>query len=185
MIRYFVSGRIPGGMVTIRSYREADDARAVGRLIADTFARYNLADLPPADRDACLGPFRYATSDDPVHRRAIAEAIRDEIVLVAEDGGDLVGVLRGRSTRLASLFVRGDRHRQGIGRELVKRFEAWVTDQGFRRIRVAASPFAVPFYQSLGYRCTTSLRRMPLYDSAGYIYQPMQKMLGQGRDTSR
>jgi len=165
-------------MATIRLYRETTDASTVGRLIADTFSRYNLADLSPVDRDARLGPFRHANSDDPAHREAIVDAIHSEVVLIAEEDEEVVGVLRGRTMRLASLFVRGDRHRQGIGRQLVMKYERWAIAEGSRRIRVAASPFAVPFYLSLGYKRTTGLRRMTIFEGTGYVYQPMQKMVG-------
>ena len=45
------------------------------------------------------------------------------MVFVADDAGEIIGVLRERSDRLQSLFVRGDRHREGIGKRLIERFE--------------------------------------------------------------
>ena len=164
-------------MATIRPYREETDARAVGQLIADTFGRYNLNHLEPRERDLFLGPFRNADSDDPAHQTEIAKMIRSEIVLVAEDGGEIVGVLRGRAERLGSLFVRGDRHRGGIGRALVERFEQLARGQGGRRIYVSATPYAVPFYLAVGYKRSTGERRMRVFDGSGYVYQPMKKVL--------
>ncbi|MDD4903425.1 MAG: GNAT family N-acetyltransferase [Candidatus Bipolaricaulis sp.] len=149
----------------------------MGRLIADTFGRYNLDHLERRERDFFLGPFRHAESDDPAHRAEIAKMIRSEIVLVADDGGEVVGVLRGRAERLGSLFVRGDRHRGGIGRALVERFEELAWGQGGRRIYVSATPFAVSFYLAVGYRKSTGARRMRVFDGAGYEYQPMKKVL--------
>ncbi len=110
-------------MTTIRCYTESD-AESVGRLIADTYSAYNLASVPSEELDLFLGPFRYARSPEQAHREAIARVIRSAMVFVAEDDGEIVGVLRGRVDRLASLFVRGDHHRQGIGRRLVECFEA-------------------------------------------------------------
>lgn len=164
-------------MAAIRTYNEETDARTVGRLIADTFGRYNLDHLQPAERDLFLGPFRHATSDDPARQAEIAKMIRSEIVLVAEDGGEIVGVLRGRAERLGSLFVRGDRHRGGVGRALVERFEKLAWHQGGRRIHVAATPYAVPFYLAVGYKRSTGARRMRVFEGAGYLYQPMKKTL--------
>jgi len=78
----------------IRAYRETD-ASAVGVLIAETYADYNLGFLDPEEVGAYLGPFQHADSSDPGHRQAIADAIRNHTVLVAERDNEVVGVLRG------------------------------------------------------------------------------------------
>ena len=98
-------------MISIRPYRE-EDAGRVGILIADTYGEYNLSFAPAEERALLLGPFHHARSTEPAHREAIARVIRSAVVLVAEDEGEIVGVLRGRKERLGSLFVRGDHHRQ-------------------------------------------------------------------------
>ena len=117
------SGADPGASpVYIRRYRDSD-TQEVGRLIADTYRAFNLAPVPAENRDLLLGPFRHARSPDEEHQAAIARAIESEMVFVAEGDGEILGVLRGRTTRLGSLFVRGDHHRRGIGRRLVARFE--------------------------------------------------------------
>jgi GNAT superfamily N-acetyltransferase len=161
----------------IRDYFDDRDAPAVGRLISETFATYNLANVSPDMRDRLLGPFFHADSDEPVHRREIVGAIRSEMVFIAEDRGEIVGVLRGRRTRLGSLFVRGDRHRQGIGRALVERFESQVRVEGGCVVKVAAAPSAVPFYLKVGYKRCTGMRSLKLLGGADYPYQPMKKDL--------
>ena len=166
-------------MLIIRPYDEAD-AATVGRLIADTYSRYNLAFASPEELGKLLGPFRHARSANPAHREAIARVIRAPLVLVAEDDGEVVGVLRGRRERLASLFVRGDHHRQGIGRRLVARFEEESRRQGVAVIRVAATTFAIPFYAALGYRKSTGLRAGRSFEGRGLWYQPMRKTLADG-----
>jgi GNAT superfamily N-acetyltransferase len=168
-------------IITIRDYRE-EDAQRVGALIADTYSAFNLSFAPPAERGALLGPFQHARSPEKAHQEAIARAriaraIRSEVVLVAEAEGEIVGVLRGRRERLASLFVRGDRHRQGIGRRLVERFEQWCRGQGVMVIRVASTLYAVPFYLKLGYKRSTGLRAGWSFEGRGLIYQPMKKTL--------
>jgi GNAT superfamily N-acetyltransferase len=163
-------------IITIRDYCEGD-ARDVGVLIADTYGAFNLSFAPPAERGALLGPFQHARSPEKAHQEAIARAIRSEVVLVAEAQGEIVGVLRGRRERLASLFVRGDRHRQGIGRRLVERFEQICSAQGVRVIRVAATHYAVPFYLKMGYRRSTGVRAGWSFEGRGLTYQPMKKTL--------
>lgn len=163
-------------MVIIRPYREGDAAQ-IGVLIADTFREFNLSYAPPDEQQLLLGPFRNARSADPAHREAITGIIQAAILLVAEDEGEIVGVLRGRKDRLQSLFVAGSHHRQGIGRRLVERFEEACRQQGATQIRVAATLFGIPFYRNLGYKKTTGVRSMPCFDGADLPYQPMIKTL--------
>ncbi len=163
-------------MQIIAKFRE-QDAVAVGRLIADTYGEFNLAFASPADRNLLLGPFAYAYSAETAHQEAIARVLRSEMFYVAEDGGQIVGVLRGREERLASLFVRGDRHRQGIGRRLVERFEEESRLQGVRVIRVASTLYGIPFYLAVGYRRSTGVRCGRSFEGRGLKFQPMRKVL--------
>lgn len=160
----------------IRQYRE-DDAPAVGRLIAETFRKYNLSHADPEEQNRLLGPFRHAFSDNPTHREAVRSILKSPMLYVAQDGDEIVGVLRGRKNVLASLFVRGDRHGQGIGRKLVERFECDSRAQGITWIRVAATLFAVPFYKAMGYKKTTGIRSCPTFDGTDLKIQPMKKLL--------
>jgi GNAT superfamily N-acetyltransferase len=145
-------------MITIRDYH-ARDAEPVGRLIADTFDAFNLSFAPPEQRALYLGPFRHARSPDPAYRAAIAHVIAADMVLVAEEEGEIVGVLRGRADKLQSLFVRADHHRRGIGRRLVMHFEQACRQQGSSVIRLQATLYAVPFYRALGYKKSTGYAR--------------------------
>lgn len=171
--------------IIIRDYRESD-AQAVGQLIADTYSEYNLDFLPTRERTPFLGPFEHARSLEPEHQAAIAQVIRSEMVYVAEadagDGAEIVGVLRGRKERLASLFVRGDRHRQGIGRKLVEHFEEASQAQGVRVIRVAATLYGIPFYLAMGYKRSTGLRSGWSFEGRGLPTQPMRKVLQQSAE---
>ena len=99
------------------------------------------------------------------------------MVFVAEEEGQIVAVLRGRRERLASLFVRGDRHRQGIGRSLVARFEQESLARGVGVVRVASTLHAVPFYLALGYKRSTGLRSGWSFAGRGLPVQPMKKEL--------
>ncbi|MFC2079214.1 GNAT family N-acetyltransferase [Candidatus Bipolaricaulota bacterium] len=162
----------------IRKYRDVD-AGAVGRLIANTYRTYNLSHADPQEQDRLLGPFQHAFSNDPNHREAIRSIIRSPMLYVAEEGTKIVGVLRGRKNVLASLFVDGARQRRGIGQGLVERFEHDSREQGVEWIRVAATIFAIPFYQSMGYKKTTGIRPCKSFDGTDLTYQPMKKGLAE------
>jgi len=168
-------------MIHIRPYDEIN-AVAAGELIADTFGKYNLAHVSALQKKRLMGPFHYAQSDLDIHRKAISDAIEAPIVLIAEtncqEGKALVGILRGGyGDRLHSLFVHEDYQRQGIGRRLVRRFEALMVERGSTVIRLAATPYAVPFYLTVGYKRSTGWREMKLFDAEMFRYQPMRKVL--------
>lgn len=163
-------------MIIIRDYTESD-AIQVGVLIADTYSAYNLSFASPEQKKAFLGPFQHARSPEKSHQEAIAGVIKAAMVFVAELDGEIVGVLRGRKDKLQSLFVRGDVHRQGIGRQLVDRFEKACVQQGSTKIILMSTLYAVPFYQAMGYKKSTGVRRMHSFDGEGLQYQPMKKAL--------
>ncbi|MEN8041095.1 MAG: GNAT family N-acetyltransferase, partial [Actinomycetota bacterium] len=152
-------------MYRIRRYAESDAAR-VGMLIADTYGDFNLHAVTRAKRESMLGPFALAASTMSQHREAIVEAISAPSVWVAEDDGEIVGVLRGGRTDhrgrtvLSSLFVDGQHHRQGIGRTLVERFEQEYAERGVDVFKLAATLHSVPFYLSIGYKRSTGVRTM-------------------------
>jgi GNAT superfamily N-acetyltransferase len=169
-------------MITLRRYHESD-AERVGKLIADTYSEFNLSYASPRERALLLGPFKFARSPEKAHREAIAQVIRAPRVFIAADDGEIVGVLRGgrkdkqQRTVLQSLFVKGNHHRQGIGRKLVERFERECLRQGATVIRLAATLYAVPFYLAMGYKRSTGVRSGWSFEGSGIIIQPMRKVL--------
>ena len=97
--------------------------------------------------------------------------------MFAETSGRIAGVLRGSSGRLHSLFVHEDFHRQGIARRLVKKFEAVNSGNGIRKITLAASLYAVPFYLAAGYKKSTGIRRSNSFNGTDFYIQPMKKLI--------
>lgn len=164
-------------MIKIRPYLESD-SETVGKLVADTYNQYNLTFLPLEERALYLGPFQFARSPERMHREEIAKVLRAPLVLVAEnEQGEIVGVLRGSKDRLHSLFVRGDHHRMGIGRLLMQHFEQECLHLGSQKITLASSIYAIPFYQSLGYKKSTGLRAGWSFEGRDLKWQPMKKVL--------
>ena len=123
-----------------------------------------------------LGPFQHARSTDEAHQQQIADTVQSEIVLVAESKSKIVGVLRGRKERLASLFVHKDYHRRGIGQRLVEKFERESLNQGVGLIEVAAKLYAVPFYKKMGYEESGEIKTSWSFDGYGLPHQPMKKL---------
>jgi len=171
-------------MFKVRSYSESDAVR-VGVLIAETYGDFNLHAMTPVKRESMLGPFALAYSSMPEDRKAIAAAISAPSVWVAEDEGEIVGVLRGGRTDrrgrtvLSSLFVDGRRHRQGVGRTLVEQFEQEYAARGVDVFKLSATLHAVPFYLAMGYQRSTGVRTMASFGESGLAYQPMKKNMPQ------
>ena len=163
-------------MTTIRAYNPAD-AFEVGKLIQETYSRFNLSFLPARERGPFLGPFRFAAQPDPAQLHTIHNMISTDLVLLAEDSGMVAGVLRGRIDRLGSLFVYQDYQGHGVGRSLVEEYEGWVQMKGGKVIRVAATLYAVPFYQKMGYKKSTGVRKSWSFEGYGLPIQPMRKVI--------
>ncbi len=167
-------------MLKIRPSSSKDN-QSIGRLIADTYAQFNLSELTVKQRNEMMGPFLHAYSADPAHRDAIVKAIKAPTVLVAELDGKIVGVLRGGRVDslgrivVQSLFVSGKVHRKGIGRKLMKHFERKYIKDGVVVFKLLSTLHAVPFYLAMGYRRSTGVRYIRSFDGAGLPAQPMKK----------
>ncbi len=162
--------------VIIRQYDEQTDARPVGILIAETYRRFNLGFASKAEQKKFLGPFFYAKSDNPSRQLEIRRVLRAEFVFVAENHEQIVGVIRGKPSRIQSLFVQAEHHRQGIGRMLVERCEQECRSKGSKTIHLAATLYAIPFYSALGYKKSTGLRIGWSFTGYGLMSQPMKKI---------
>lgn len=91
-------------------------------------------------------------------------------VWVCHSGGELAGMLALReSEHISLLFVRGDFHRQGIGRMLYAEAMKYALAAGTHFITVNASDYGLPFYKAMGFYETD----MQLVTD-GIIYTPME-----------
>ena len=110
------------------------------------------------------------------HRYASAEALSQRhksghITLVAEQSGELVGMLHLREPRHVSmLFVQSSRQRGGIARGLLAAAGALAGDTDCE-FTVSSSPNAVSAYERLGFRITGSEQCVH-----GIRFVPMQRL---------
>lgn len=121
-----------------------DDADRLTAVIAAAYALYRetIADLPPVEE-------------------GIAEDIRDNLVLVAEDDtgilAGLVLVLKPDFALLANVAVAPHASGRGLGKALIARAEDECRRRGLRELRLtthAAMPRNVELYERLGWRTT-------------------------------
>jgi len=96
-----------------------------------------------------------------------------QVLLVAEQGGALCGMIETRGlSHVSLLFV--DRPGQGIARALFERAlaEGLARDPGMTRMTVNASSYAEPVYRKLGFEPTG-----PRQTRNGITFIPMAKVL--------
>lgn len=75
-------------------------------------------------------------------------------MMIALDGERIIGAASVRSrNHLSLLFVDEQYHRQGVGKNLLKRMcEYLKNEEGERYMSLTAAPYAVNFYRKLGFR---------------------------------
>lgn len=127
--------------IVIRRF-ESGDATDVSRLIIDNLMQVNIVDYGEAAVEQ-LAIFyapewilRYAQSCE---------------TYVAEVGSEIIGTASLDRERVRSVFVRTDRHKQGIGKLLMRHVEETARRRNFTRVDLLANVGAVDFYRSLGY----------------------------------
>ena len=126
--------------------------------------------------DRCVAMHYQTEGVEEFHRYASVEALSQRhnsghITLVAEDAGELVGMLHLRELcHISMLFVRPSRQRGGIGRGLLTAAGtlAGRTDCEFT---VNSSPNSVSAYERLGFRITGSEQCVH-----GIRFVPMQRL---------
>ena len=88
-------------------------------------------------------------------------------------GDVIVGMLALRNDCHISLaFVRGDFHRQGIGRMLYAEAGNYASARNVQKITVNASDYGIPFYHAMGFKETD----MQL-EADGIFYTPMEVII--------
>jgi len=133
----------------------------------------------PADRARCLTLRRFVFIDEQgVPERDELDALDDVCThfLAIDDEGNAIGTARlrfvdghAKAQRVAVLAAwRG----RGVGRALMRAFEAFATRGGAKDVVLSAQITAVPFYERLGYRA-----HGPVYDDAGIPHRDMSKPL--------
>ena len=126
--------------------------------------------------DQFVAPYYQTDGVAEFHRYSSAEALSQRhksghITLVAEDSGELVGMLHLREPRHVSmLFVQSSRQRGGIARGLLAAAGALAGDMNCE-FTVSSSPNAVSAYERLGFRITGSEQCVH-----GIRFVPMQRL---------
>jgi GNAT superfamily N-acetyltransferase len=145
---------------TIYRQIEPFETAAVAALAREVFDQFVAPHYQP---DGVSEFYRYSSADALSQRHE-----SDHVTLVAEQSGELIGMLHLRKPRhVAMLFVRSSFQHKGIGRKLLSAAAAFVNDQHCE-FTVNSSPNAVPAYEHLGFhavgdeQCVHGIRFIPM-----------------------
>jgi GNAT superfamily N-acetyltransferase len=139
----------------IRKFSEKDSIK-VAKLAMRTFKKYNGLDF--FDKEAITGALDFFDPDKNTKEELIEKFRKSYIFYVAEEGNSIIGMIRGISDRISSLFVDENWHKNGIGKKLIEHFEVEARKNKSTYIKIRSSLYAVNFYQKVGYKKTTGMR---------------------------
>ena len=89
------------------------------------------------------------------------------------DNDRLIGVLAiSKNNHISCLFVDGSYHRKGVATKLLLKIAAELKQQGVKKIKLNAAPYAIPFYHAIGF---TDIGAESIYQ--GIRYTPMELQL--------
>jgi len=126
---------------TVRRATAADD-RAISDIIC---AGYRFIAGPDGITDEQLvGLLRAHRVERAAEIRALWQC------LVAEEDGQLVGMIAFSEDEIQNLWVRPDSHRRGIGSALFRAAEAAIRNTGQARMCVCTTGYGRPFYEAMG-----------------------------------
>jgi N-acetylglutamate synthase-like GNAT family acetyltransferase len=123
--------------------------------------------------------FTAPQTDFLLTKRGSPEVVRRESeaqdYMVAEDGGEIVGMVAVSMDTITKLYVRPDLFGTGIGRQLYEAAEALIRSTRQPRVFLGAFPSAVPFYQHMGLEVVGS--KVVTGAMAGVVVTLMEKDL--------
>ncbi len=155
-------------MTKIRKFK-VSDTKKVASLIRNTFLKFNIKESSKKGIDDYINFY----NTDRENIKKLEEIFSESpILFVAIDNEKVIGIVRGNKNKLTNLFILGEYHNRGFGRNLIKKFENEAKKIGSRKIKIKSSLFAVSFYTKLGYKKTSRIRI-----HHGIKIQPMEKVM--------
>jgi GNAT superfamily N-acetyltransferase len=141
-------------MIKIRKFTKKDTVNTA-LLMVNVYKKFNQGESTKKG----LQEYVNSVHPDKVPLDKLYKKLNKPIAFVATDKDKIIGVVRGNPDRINSLFVDGKYQKKGVGKKLVEFFVRAAKKQGAEFIKVRSSVFAVPFYEAMGFKKTTGLRR--------------------------
>ncbi|RJP35378.1 MAG: GNAT family N-acetyltransferase [Actinobacteria bacterium] len=148
------------------AFREmaAGDEQGVSALIEEVFNEFIAPDYAPGGIEEFK---KHIVPEDLLRRHERG----DSFILLAEEDGELVGVIDVRDgSHIRLFFVRKDHHGKGVGRNLfdLSLERCRRDDPALEEITVNSSPYAIHIYENLGFtvagpeRTRNGMRHIPM-----------------------
>jgi GNAT superfamily N-acetyltransferase len=153
-------------MILIRSIIAGEEPNAVA-LVKRVF---DLFEAPEYSEEGIQEFYGYITADGMKSRQS-----QDHIVFVAEENGQIIGVIEIRNgDHICLLFVDPSFHNRGIAKKLFENVVTFLANKALLKeeITVNSSPFAVPIYHKLGFNSIAEETTVH-----GIRFVPMKKLI--------
>ena len=155
--------------MAIRKFHKKD-TKEVALLVVNTYKKFNSSEF--IEKKAVTDYLSHYNPQINSEEELYSNLKRTPFFYVFEEDHKIIGMIRGRVGRIINLFVDGSKHKKGVGRKLVLKYENEVRKQNCNEIKIRASLYATPFYEKMGYKKTTGIRNF-----RGLKVFPMKKIL--------
>ena len=147
------------------------DIQGIRKVKVDTFSKFNSSEsFKKGAVSKYLKRFKNKSDSELL---ASFEINKDSILFVAVKNKKIMGYIKGTIDRIENLFILGKFHNKGIGKKLVNLLEKESIKNRRKEIKVDSSIYAISFYQKLGFKKTTRIKR----NKFDLKVQPMKKIL--------
>ncbi|UCH32419.1 MAG: GNAT family N-acetyltransferase [Candidatus Bathyarchaeota archaeon] len=128
-------------MITIRAF-EPEDAVSVSNLVRRVVKESLSKDYPEPTVQLLYIEYKPEYFKEPIHNQKI---------FIAEDNSIIVGTAAIHGNLIMDVFVDPDYEGKGIGSQLLAHLERLARLQGHTTTQISANPYAIDFYEKLGY----------------------------------
>ena len=128
-------------MITIRAF-EPEDAVSVSKLVRKVVKESLSKDYPEPTVQLLYIEYKPEYFKEPIHNQKI---------FIAEDDGKIVGTAAIHGNLIMDVFVDPEYEGKGIGSQLLAHLERLARLQGHTTTQISANPYAIDFYEKLGY----------------------------------
>ncbi|MFX0204936.1 MAG: GNAT family N-acetyltransferase [Candidatus Hodarchaeota archaeon] len=128
-------------MTIIRPF-QPEDAVTVSNLVRKVVKESLSRDYPEATIQLLYIEYRPEYFTEPIH---------EQTIFLAEEDDKIVGTAAIHNNLIMDLFVDPEYEGQGIGSKLIAHLEQLASLQGHTTTQISANPYAIDFYEKLGY----------------------------------
>lgn len=90
----------------------------------------------------------------------IKQKIEERAMYCMIDKDKIVGNIEAKGNEISGLYVLPSKLRKGIGRKLLEFLEEEAKKLGIKKLHLQVTPYALPFYEKMGYKLIKEEKRM-------------------------